>query len=141
MFIQKASLNSFGMTVPSDKNGSNKREVLFGYKNQLKTLFKKGKLPSVQFDLLGCKLTKKNVTLDHVIPHSKGGPSVTNNFMLATADFNQERGIRPLSDFFIDGNLKRYLDQFIDVRVDSFVGNDYIKGLLETLEKARELGM
>ena len=140
MFIQKASLNSFGMNIP-DKDGSRNREVFFGYKNQLKTLFKKGKLPSVQFDLLGSRLTKKNVTLDHVIPHSKGGPSITSNFMLATADFNHLRGARPLSDFLFGNNLQKYIDQFVDVRVDGFSGNEYIKSLLGTLEKARELGV
>ena len=35
-------------------------QVNFGYSNELKTLFKKGKLPSVQYDISGRKLTKKN---------------------------------------------------------------------------------
>ena len=141
MIIQKIPFISFGMGIPDNNNLGKSRKAFFGYKNQIKTLFKKGKLPSVQFDLMGSRLTKKNVTLDHVIPKSKGGPSVTGNFMLATAEFNHLRGNRPLSDFFIGENLKKYLDQFVDVKVEGFLGNEYIKKLLATLEKARELGV
>lgn len=115
--------------------------VNFGYNNQLKTLFKKGKLPSVEYDISGRKLTKKNVTLDHVIPKSKGGKSVQENYMLATAEFNHMRGNKPLKDFMTNPNLVRYLSQFMDVFVDGFNGNKYIKGLLNTLERANELGV
>ena len=114
-------------------------QVNFGYNNELKTLFKKGKLPTVRYDISGRKLTKKNVTLDHVIPKSKGGKSVTENYMLATAEFNHMRGNKPLKDFMTNANLVKYLNQFIDVVVDGFHGNKYIKGLLNTLEKANEI--
>ena len=117
------------------------QSVSFGYSNQLKTLFKKGKLPTVQYDISGRKFTKKNVTLDHVIPKSKGGKSVQENYMLATAEFNHLRGNKPLNDFMTKPNLVRYLSQFMDVFVDGFNGNKYIKGLLKTLEKANELGV
>lgn len=115
--------------------------VTFGYNNELKTLFKKGKLPSVKYDVTGRRLTKKNATLDHVIPRSKGGKSVTENFMLATAEFNQIRGNKPLKDFLTVEGFSRYINQFIDVVVDGFNGNKYIKGLLNTLDKANELGV
>lgn len=115
--------------------------VNFGYSNQLKTLFKKGKLPSVQYDISGRKLTKKNVTLDHVIPKSKGGKSIQENYMLATAEFNHMRGNKPLKDFMTNSNLVKYLSQFMDVFVDGFNGNKYIKGLLKTLDRANELGV
>lgn len=113
--------------------------VNFGYSNQLKTLFKKGKLPTVQYDISGRRLTKKNVTLDHVIPKSKGGKSVTENYMLATAEFNHMRGNNPIQNYMTNPNLVRYLSQFMDVIVDGFSGNKYIKGLLKTLEKANEI--
>ena len=115
--------------------------VGFGYNNQLKTLFKKGKLPTVQYDISGRKLTKKNVTLDHIIPKSKGGKSIQENYMLATAEFNHMRGNTPLRDFMTNENLVKYLSQFIDIVVDNFCGNKYIKGVLGTLEKANELGV
>ena len=116
-------------------------DINFGYSNQLKTLYKRGKLPSVKYDISGRKLTKKNVTLDHVIPKSKGGESTQDNFMLATYEFNQLRGNKPLKEFMTTENFVRYVDQFIGVFVDGFNGNKYIKGLLKTLEKANELGV
>ena len=131
------------MTVPLQKSNRQKDEksLSFGYSNQLKTLFLKGKLPSVQYDISGRKLTKKNVTLDHVIPKSKGGPSKMENYTLATYEFNQLKGNKPMKDFLTIENLSRYIKQFIDVHVDDFWGNKYIKGLLETLKKADELGV
>lgn len=116
-------------------------QVNFGYSNELKTLFKKGKLPSVQYDISGRKLTKKNVTLDHVIPKSKGGKSKTDNYMLATAEFNHMRGNRPLKEFMTTKNLVRYVNQFLGVVVDGFSGDKYVRGLMKTLDRADRLGV
>ena len=115
--------------------------VSFGYSNQLKTLYKKGKLPTVQYDISGRKLTKKNATLDHVIPKSKGGKSVQENYMLATAEFNHLRGNKPIKDFMTNNGLVKYLSQFLGVFVDGFSGDKYVKGLLKTLEEADRLGV
>lgn len=115
--------------------------VNFGYSNQLKTLYKKGKLPTVQYDISGRKLTKKNVTLDHVIPKSKGGESKQENYMLATAEFNHLRGNKPIKDFMTNNGLVKYLGQFLGVFVDGFSGDKYVKGLLKTLEEADRLGV
>ena len=115
--------------------------VNFGYSNQLKTLYKKGKLPTVQYDISGRKLTKKNVTLDHVIPKSKGGKSIQENYMLATAEFNHLRGNKPLKEFMTNNGLVKYLSQFLGVFVDGFSGDKYVKGLLKTLDEANRLGV
>ena len=115
--------------------------VSFGYNNQLKTLYKKGKLPTVQYDISGRKLTKKNVTLDHVIPKSKGGKSIQENYMLATAEFNHLRGNKPLKEFMTNNGLVKYLSQFLGVFVDGFSGDKYVKGLLKTLDEANRLGV
>lgn len=115
--------------------------INFGYSNQLKTLYKKGKLPTVQYDISGRKLTKKNATLDHVIPKSKGGKSIQENYMLATAEFNHLRGNKPLKDFMTNNGLVKYLSQFLGVFVDGFSGDKYVKGLLKTLDEANRLGV
>jgi len=47
--------------------------VSFGYNSPLKTLFKKGKLPTVTKGFYGGTLTNKTVSLEHLIPHSQGG--------------------------------------------------------------------
>jgi hypothetical protein len=142
MQVRGVSSVSFGMTYPLKPDGSFKNEknpVSFGYSNELKTLFKKGKLPSVIYDAFGEKLTPDNVSLDHIIPKSEGGLSKTANYMLATQYWNHLRGSKPLSGFLTPENLKRYLDQFVDVIVDGFNGNKYIKDVLKTLEKAKNL--
>jgi len=62
--------------------------VSFGYSSPLKTLYKKGKLP-VKYDFYGSKLTNKNVTLEHLKPHSQGGKTNLKNLVLATKENNQ----------------------------------------------------
>lgn len=114
---------------------SNSSNPSFQYSNVLKTLYKKGKLPSVQFDVMGNKLTRKNVTLDHIIPRSKGGKSSLENYMLATKDFNNKRGADPIDQWANMKGVLKYLMQFADVNVGNFKGNDYIKSVMETLGK------
>ena len=63
---------SFGMIVPT-RDAIEQPQPTFTYSNELKTLFRKGLLPTVKIDAMGNKLTMKNVTLDHIIPKSKGG--------------------------------------------------------------------
>lgn len=105
----------------------------FGYKWNVKSAFKKGKLPSVKVDASGRKLTADNATVDHIIPHSKGGKTTDNNLMIATKEFNNLRGDKPLTDFITAKGLARYLKQFADVIVDGFNGNEYIKAVLRTI--------
>lgn len=143
MQVQRISPISFGMIKPIMKDGKldNKDKISFGYSNKLKTLFKKGKLPTVIFDAFGEKLTPENVTLDHIIPKCEGGVSKTANYMLATEYWNHLRGSRPLSGFLTKENLDRYIEQFVDVVVDGFDGNKYIRDILKTLDKAKRLGV
>ena len=131
---------SFGMLIPQ-QNSLKQPQPSFTYSNKLKTLFKKGLLPTVQVDAAGNKLTKKNVTLDHIIPKSKGGKSYTGNYMLAEKRFNSERGAEPLLKWATAEGIIKYLNQFIGVRVKGFNGNEYITEVLKTLERANELGV
>ena len=140
MNIKPVSSLSFGMVVPHQQE-LNKHQHSFGYSNELKTLFKKGLLPTVRVDAGGNKLTKKNVTLDHIIPRSKGGKGVTGNYMLAEKTFNSNRGADPLTAWATMEGIIKYLNQFIGVRVGNFIGNNYITEVLKTLEKASELGV
>ena len=111
MQVNSVSSVSFGMIYPLKPDKSlkeGKNPISFGYTDKLKTLFKKGKLPTVIYDAFGEKLTPKNVTLDHIIPKSKGGASKTANYMLASDYWNHLRGNRPLSGFLTQENLQRY---------------------------------
>lgn len=112
-----------------------KSQPSFGYHWRAKDLWKKGKFPTVTHDVSGRKLTIKNVTIDHFIPHSKGGTTEDGNLMLATKEFNQLRGNRPLTDFVTPQQIFKYLEQWVDVVAEGFNGNKYIKALLSSLSK------
>lgn len=116
-------------------NYSPQKQITFGYHWKVKDLYKKGKLPMVKYDAGGNRLSVKNVSIDHYVPFSKGGKTEDANLMLATKEFNQRRGDKPLEWFTTPANVYRYLEQFVGVVVDGFNGNKYVKSLLKTLER------
>lgn len=109
--------------------------LTFKYQNILKTQYKKGRLPSVKYGFYGDRLTKKTVTLEHLRPVCQGGKTELKNLVLASANKNQERGIRPLAEVLNWKNVWRYLDQFKNVIAGDFNGNDYIKMILNTIKE------
>ena len=110
-------------------------QINFGYKHKLKTLYKAGKLPSVEFGFYGGELTKDTVSLEHLKPHSKGGKTILENLVLATVENNNKRGNDSLWDYFNPENAIKYLKQFVGVKVDDFDGDEYIKKVVKTLGK------
>lgn len=109
--------------------------VSFGYSNILKTLYKKGKLPTVKYGFYGDLITKKTVTLEHLKPRCYGGKTELKNLVLASANKNQERGVRPLSEMINWEYVGIYLEQFRNVVVDCFNGNQYIEMILNTIKE------
>ena len=109
--------------------------ITFGYTHQLKTLYKKGKLPSVKYGFYGDELTKKNVTLEHLRCISHGGRTELDNLVLATANKNQERGTRPLEEVLNWEHVGKYLEPFKDFKECNFDGNSYIQGILNTIKE------
>lgn len=107
----------------------------FGYSHKLKTLYKQGKLPSVTHGLYGKKLSIDSVSLEHIVPHSKGGKTVLNNLALADKTANNLRGNEDISKFLKIDMIQNYLKQFENVRLKNFNGNQYIKFLTETFKK------
>ena len=108
--------------------------VSFGYSHKLKTLYKKGKLPTVAEGFYGGKLSLDDVTLEHLKPHSKGGRTVLDNLVLATAENNHKRGNQPLKDFLNPEAMEKYLNQFKDVKLKNFDGNKYIEKIRKTVK-------
>lgn len=104
----------------------------FQYSSPLKTLWRKGKLP-VKYGFYGDILTQKNVSLEHLKPHSKGGKTNLTNLVLASKIKNNARGDSSIKDYLTVNNVVRYLAQFKDIRVKDFDGNKYIVGILATL--------
>ena len=115
--------------------------ISFGYSHQLKTLYKKGKFPSVKYGFYGDELTKKNVTLEHLQCISKGGKTELDNLVLASANKNQERANSPLFSMLNWEYAGRYLEQFRNVSVDGFNGNVYIQMILDKIKVLLEAGL
>lgn len=105
----------------------------FQYSSPLKTLWRKGKLPSVKYGIYGDILTQKNVSLEHLKPHSRGGKTKLSNLVLASKRNNQKRGNQDIKEFLTPESLMRYLRQFRDIKVNDFDGNRYIIEVVKTI--------
>lgn len=101
----------------------------FKYSHPLKTAYRKGLLPKDIKGLYKVKLTQKNVSLEHGIPASIGGPTTFDNLFLADKVKNRERGTKPLLEVVTKEDIAEYLAQFIDVKNKFIDGIKYIKGI------------
>lgn len=110
-------------------------QTSFQYNHPLKTLWKKGKLPTVTRGLYGGVLTRDNVSLEHIQPVSQCGKTVLSNLALATKENNSARGSEDIGKFLTLGMIRDYLAQFKGVKVDGFDGTQYIGELKETFKK------
>ena len=130
-------LNSFCNTCKS---------ISFGYSSPLKTLWKEGKLPTVEVGMYGGKLTKENISLEHIKPHSKGGRTQLSNLALTTMENNNKRGSDLLSSFFNKELFDKYLEQFKGLVVPYmkknkekvFNGDQYIELVTNTVNTILE---
>ena len=114
--------------------------ITFKYNHPLKTLWKQGKLPQVKIGLYNNKLTKKNVSLEHELPVSKGGKSILENYALASREANSERGNDDIKKFLTVDMIRNYLIQFINLIVKRdkevvFDGNKYIQMQINNFKK------
>lgn len=109
-----------------------------GYKHYLKTYFDRGLLPDVKKGLYGEPLTKRNRSLEHLIPHSQNGPTSLWNLALASVKKNSDRGNRPLKEVLSQKHLEDYALQFEKVNLKKLWGVRYI---LDLLQMGREQGV
>lgn len=105
----------------------------FQYSSPLKTLWRKGKLPSVTHGFYGDVLTQKNLSLEHLKAHSKGGKTNLANLVLASKAKNNARGNDSINGYLDVKNVVRYLAQFKDIKLKDFDGNNYIAMIIKTL--------
>ena len=105
----------------------------FGYSHALKTAWKKGKIPQVKYGFYGERLTKKNISLEHLHPISQGGKTEWKNLVLASNKINNARGDKPLGEYLNLKAMAQYLEQFVNIKVKGFDGNKYIAMILETV--------
>lgn len=113
--------------------------VSFGYNCELKRLVKKGKI-KLRFSFYGGKLNPKKVSIEHIIPHSKGGKSCQSNYVLCNKEQNWERGNDPLEGYINWEAAGKYLDQFKGLKVGGFDGDEYVKQILNSIADALRTG-
>jgi hypothetical protein len=104
----------------------------FQYSSPLKTLWRKGKLP-VKYGFYGDILTQRNISLEHLLPHSQKGKTNLSNLVLASKAKNNARGNEPIDKYLDVKTVMKYLAQFKDIRINGFDGNKYIAGIVATL--------
>ena len=121
--------------------------VSFGYHHPLKTAFVKGRLPWLCVGFYGEKLTKKNVSIEHLQPvadfkkiysdeKAKRLATTWENVVLASNRMNNLRGCEPLSSFIDYEAMGRYLAQFEGKYIPGFgTGEKYIRGILDTVNR------
>ena len=111
----------------------------------LKKLFNRGRLPEVEVDIYGNRIKPgknkpgKKVTNEHVVPQALGGPDDVHNIALAAATSNSDRGTDNIGEYVSDKQFDEYADQFRDIKLDDFDGNDYVEGLRKFFEFAKNL--
>lgn len=113
---------------------ANNSQVSFTHKWDVKTMWKKGRLPQVKYGFYGDELTIKNCTVEHLLPISKGGKTKSYNLVLASAANNQARSNTDLREVIDIPAAKQYLRQFQGIRRRTFNGDAYIKMIKDTLK-------
>ena len=109
-------------------------QISFTHKWDVKTMWKKGRLPQVKYGFYGDELTIRNCTVEHLLPLSKGGETKSFNLVLASAANNQARSNFDIRDFIDIEAAKQYLRQFQGIKKRTFNGDSYIKQIKDTLK-------
>ena len=121
--------------------------ISFGYHHPIKTMWLKGRLPWLQYGFYGEKLTKRNVSIEHLKPvvmfkeecngnreKARRLATTWENVVLASNRINNFRGCDPLSAVIDYEAMGRYLQQFEGKHIPGFgSGEKYIKGVLDTV--------
>lgn len=110
-------------------------DISFGsYHSVLKTLWKRGQLPTVKRGFYGDILTLSNVSLEHLSPHAHSKRSDLHNLVLASVSKNRHRDSTPLWKIIDMDTATDYLEQFRSVHIaGKFDGADYINMIKKRL--------
>ena len=104
------------------------------YNSELKSLFKKGKMPSVTHGIYGDPIDADTVSLEHLEPHSLGGKTELGNLALANKFKNSKRGNNPLHWFLNWAMVEEYLSQF-NFSIKGFDGFSYQDKIRKTCKR------
>ena len=102
--------------------------------SDISKLYKQGKLQTVKYGLYGGQLNVDNCTREHIKPKSKGGQGTKENIALATAENNQARGNKPLSECLSAKDVALWSYQLLIMpKSKNFDNIAYLKGNLKTI--------
>lgn len=102
-----------------------------GYHSPLKRMWRQGKLPHVKKGLYGDILTQENLSLEHLLPVSKGGKTTMDNLVLASKEKNSLRGNRDLKEVLSRKQAMDYILQFVHEKGM----REYMKDLFVTFKR------
>jgi len=110
------------------------------YTHPLKSLFKEGCLSTVTKGLYGENITRKNVSIEHLVPHSRTGRTTLGGIALASMRRNKSRGNKQLwkVDNIIE-TAKAYIDQFDGINIPGKFDGALYKRLF--IRQLRDLGI
>lgn len=111
----------------------------FGYSHPLKTMFKKGQLP-ISKGFYGDSIDPSTVSLEHLLPVSKGGRTEFPNLVLASKSKNRDRGNQPLSKYFDPAAFLHYAEEMSKIRTKYFDGQKYIEDISKTIQELLRSG-
>lgn len=95
--------------------------INFGYKNKLKTEWLRGNLPELKHDFYdGSLLQKDTLTLEHLLPHSKGGKTTLSNLVLTNYSNNIRRSNRDIREYINKEAARKYLEEARQIKLKGF---------------------
>lgn len=111
----------------------------FQYHSKLMDAYKSGRL-KLKKGAYGGKLTPKNASHEHIIPHSKGGADNMTNYIITTKELNHRRDVRPFKEVVEVEPLLEYFDAILNSKCDDFDRIRYIKDIIKTMLRALREG-
>ena len=109
--------------------------ISFGYRNRLKTEWLKGNRPELVHDFYdGSLLNADTVTLEHVLPHSKGGKTTLTNLVLTSYQNNVRRGNRDIRQYINLEAARQYLEEARKIKTKHINGEYYAESLIKRLK-------
>lgn len=127
------------MYISNNYNSYNSNNINFTYHNRLKTEWLKGNLPQLQHDFYdGSLLNPETVTLEHLLPHSKGGKTTLTNLVLTSYKNNYKRGNKDIRQYINLEAARQYLEEAKKIKVKGINGENYAKSIKNRL---RSLGV
>jgi len=104
------------------------------FDSKIKKLFKQGKL-KLDYGLYGERLTKENVSDEHIVCKCYGGKTVESNIALASKEMNNKRGCKPIEQFVTIEMVNAYIQRVRQNNLKCYDIEEYCNGIIRTFSK------